>query len=126
MPKISKPLTRAGIVQHLRDRISLSSKDAGQILESVIDTLVSNIVEMKPITIKGFGRFEVKHSPSRPARNPKTGAVVNIEEHYRPTFNMSRAFREKLCKAHIESLSLESTKEQEKKENGESFENDLD
>ncbi|MDR2350178.1 MAG: HU family DNA-binding protein [Deltaproteobacteria bacterium] len=92
----ARKLTRAGLITVLRNRLSLSARDASGILESLINIVIENIVEKKSVTIKGLGHFEVKKTPSRPARNPRTGGYAMVEERLRPSFNMSRHLRDKM------------------------------
>jgi integration host factor subunit alpha len=96
MPKKVTPLTRAELIQILRDRMSLSTRDAGMILESILDCVIDNLSESTPVSIMGFGRFEVRRTPPRPGRNPKTGDFAPVSGRLRPTFGMSKRVRDKM------------------------------
>jgi integration host factor subunit alpha len=105
MAKKLTPLTRAELVQMLRERMSLSSKDAGMILESVLDIITEGLTNKTPVSIMGLGRFEVRSTPDRPGRNPKTGDFAPVTGRLRPSFSMSKRMRDKM------SFFLESDEE---------------
>jgi integration host factor subunit alpha len=92
-----KPLTRAEITEHVRQRLRISAREADDILNSALD-LVAEILEADgQIAIKNLGRFQVKPTPARPGRNPKTGSAVNVPARLRPTFAMSRTLRDHMA-----------------------------
>ncbi|MDR2612292.1 MAG: HU family DNA-binding protein [Deltaproteobacteria bacterium] len=93
------PLTRAEIVRKLHDRLSISSREAGRILEAVIACLSETLAEGRPVTIAGLGRFCVRDTPARPGRNPRTGAYAQVPGRRRPCFSMSRELRERMLRS---------------------------
>jgi integration host factor subunit alpha len=101
------PLTRAELVQILRERLSISSRDANKLIESALDTIAESLAGGGSVSLTGLGRFQVKETPARPGRNPKTGAYAEVPKHYRPTFTMSRHLRDRLLDYGMEQLSLD-------------------
>jgi DNA-binding protein HU-beta/integration host factor subunit beta len=51
------------------------------------------------IELRGFGTFYSKTRKARPARNPKTGEVVNLHERAVPLFKYSRELKSKIGSA---------------------------
>jgi nucleoid DNA-binding protein len=92
----SSSLTRAELVRILRERLSISTKDASCILESALDAITDALAKNSSVTLVGLGRFQVKESPARPGRNPKTGVYAEVPRRLRPTFTMSRSLRERM------------------------------
>ncbi|MDR2405076.1 MAG: HU family DNA-binding protein [Deltaproteobacteria bacterium] len=90
------PLTRAELIEILRDRLSVSLKDANRLIESTLDIIADVMQDKGSVSLAGLGRFQVKLTPARPGRNPKTGAYAEVPGRYRPTFTMSRSLRERL------------------------------
>ncbi|MDR3153533.1 MAG: HU family DNA-binding protein, partial [Deltaproteobacteria bacterium] len=90
------PLTRSDIVRTIRDRLSLSGRDAGRVLQAMIDCLAEAMAEGRTVSIAGLGRFGVRDSPARPGRNPKTGVFAAVPGRRRPYFSMSRVFRNRM------------------------------
>jgi nucleoid DNA-binding protein len=109
------PLTRAEIIQELRDRLSLSGKDAGKILENFLEC-VSEILEGSgQVSLIGLGRFQIKRTPSRPGRNPKTGHSAEVPAKLRPTFTMSRVLRDKMMECWANGTFMGVTKKPREK-----------
>jgi integration host factor subunit alpha len=100
-------LTRAEIIQTLHDCLSISRRDAKDILESFIEILSRGLEEGAQITFTDLGRFQVKPTPSRPGRNPKTGQNVEVPAKNRPCFTMSRNLRTVMAERY-ESLGKDS------------------
>jgi integration host factor subunit alpha len=90
------PLTRAELVQVLRDRVGLSARDASRVLDTTLRVMTDHLAEAGRIQIAELGRFEVRHTPTRPGRNPKTGVAADVPARFRPCFNMSRSLRARM------------------------------
>ncbi|MDR1677032.1 MAG: HU family DNA-binding protein [Deltaproteobacteria bacterium] len=86
-------LTRAEIIQALHERLAISRRDAKEILERFLEILSKSLVDGERISIYELGRFQVKPTPSRPGRNPKTGQPADVPAKNRPSFSMSRNLR---------------------------------
>jgi nucleoid DNA-binding protein len=86
-------LTRAEIIQLLHDRLAISRKDAKEILERFLDVLAKCLEDGERIVLSGLGSFQVRPTPARPGRNPKTGKVANVPAKNRPSFAMSQSLR---------------------------------
>ncbi|MDR1041166.1 MAG: HU family DNA-binding protein [Deltaproteobacteria bacterium] len=93
------PLTRADIIQTIRARLSLSAREAGRVLEAVLDCIVETMEDGRQVTIPGLGRFGMRDTPSRPGRNPKTGVYAEVPGRRKPYFSVSRVFRERLLRS---------------------------
>ncbi|MDR2339940.1 MAG: HU family DNA-binding protein [Deltaproteobacteria bacterium] len=106
MTSTSTPLTRAELIQILRERLSISSKDANRIIESALDAISDSLAKNGTVSLIGLGRFQVKLTPARPGRNPKTGAYAEVPKHFRPTFTMSRSLRDRLMDYGQKHLAL--------------------
>ena len=57
----------------------LSKKDAGVLLDAVFGAMGRAICEEKRFAWPGFGTFTVRERAARSGRNPRTGAVMDIE-----------------------------------------------
>ncbi|MDR2460592.1 MAG: HU family DNA-binding protein [Deltaproteobacteria bacterium] len=102
-------LTRASIIQILRERLSLSAKESSQILEGILDTMVKTLASGKSINLEGLFKMKVEQTPSRPGRNPKTGSYVPIKSRKRISVSISKALRDKiLANAPAEDLNEDS------------------
>lgn len=66
------------LVNALADKTGMTKKDAGEALNTILDTIVDALQRGEKVTITGFGTFEVRHRKERKGRNPQTGAEITI------------------------------------------------
>lgn len=71
-------VTRADIAESVCREIGLSRKDAGDILDMVIDEIKNELIAGKDVKISTFGSFWLKDKTARIGRNPKTGVEAEI------------------------------------------------
>jgi len=71
-------VTRADIAESVCEEIGLSRKDAGDILDMVIDEIKGELISGKDVKISSFGSFWLKKKNARIGRNPKTGVEAEI------------------------------------------------
>jgi integration host factor subunit beta len=60
------------------------------IIEAFLFIITSHLKAGDKIELRGFGVFKVKDRKPRPARNPKTGAVVMLPERKVPVLRFSK------------------------------------
>jgi integration host factor subunit beta len=56
----------------------MTKKDAEQLVEIVLDSIIETLNSGEKIELRGFGSFRVRERNSRKGRNPKTGDAVDI------------------------------------------------
>jgi len=71
-------LTKAEIVDMLNERLDLSKKDIGRIINLFFEIIKVGLRNDEHIELRGFGTFEIKTREEREARNPKTGETVTV------------------------------------------------
>ena len=71
-------LTKANIVNLLKEQLGLPKKDCLKIVNAYFEEISKGLEKGEEIKIPKLGNFVVKHKKSRPGRNPKTGAVIQI------------------------------------------------
>ena len=89
-------LTKANIVNLLRDQLGLPKKDCLKIVNAYFEEISKGLEKGEEIKIPKFGNFVVKHKKSRPGRNPKTGEVYEILDRNVVSFKASKKLRESL------------------------------
>ena len=73
-----KTITRADLVEVLREEVDLSRKECAALLESVLDEIAICLIEDDPVKISNFGSFIVRQKGERMGRNPITGEPYPI------------------------------------------------
>ena len=74
-------LTKAEIIEMIHPDVDVSKKHVHQVLGLFFDAIKAGLFDRKTIEMRGFGTFEVRMRKGRKARNPKTGAAVEVGDH---------------------------------------------
>ena len=65
-------MNRSDLINALKDKVALSRKDAGKVVDTFFDSLKETLAKGERVEIRGFGSFSVKHYKPYTGRNPKT------------------------------------------------------
>ena len=57
---MTKPLTRAGIVESVHNRLRIPKKECAETFETLLGIIKSTLASGEDILISGFGKFNVK------------------------------------------------------------------
>lgn len=86
-------MTRADIAAKIANATGLSKVETETVVEGFILCVIDALKENESIEIRGFGTFKVKERKPRTARNPKTGAKVELGRRFVPMFKVSKEFK---------------------------------
>ena len=89
-------LTKANIVNLLKEQIGLPKKDCLKIVNAYFEEISNGLEKGEEIKIPKLGNFIVKYKKSRPGRNPKTGEPHKISDRNIISFKASKKLRESL------------------------------
>jgi len=89
-------VTKAEIACIVHDRVGLSKKESGLIVDNVLDTIRQAMANGDSVKISGFGNFMVRSKNERRGRNPKTGEEIMITARSVVTFRASHLFKARL------------------------------
>lgn len=79
------------ILKHTGFKVSVLK--AKEIYEDVLTSFADEIVTENGLYLKGIGRINLKPSPERMVRNPKTGEKIIKKEGFRVSFKPSKALK---------------------------------
>jgi integration host factor subunit alpha len=88
-----KTITRVSITEAIYEEIGLSRKDAGDLLDMVIEEIRSELVSGKEVKVTSFGTFSLRKKNARIGRNPKTGKEAEITPRTVISFKPSQLLR---------------------------------
>jgi nucleoid DNA-binding protein len=88
-------LTKAEIIEQIYPQVKVSKKSIHTILDLFFDEIKKGLLDDKVIELRGFGTFEIKLRKGRKARNPKTGASVEVNDHGVAVFRPGRELKQK-------------------------------
>ena len=88
--------TKAALIEELARIMVLPRKEAANIIEHILASIVRAIQRGDKVEIRGFGTFRTRERPGRIGRNPNTGAPLEIPAKRIPFFKPSKELRDLL------------------------------
>lgn len=73
-------MKKSELTANVAEKADLNKKQAGEAIDAVFAEVLRGAVEGGSVTIAGFGTFKVKTRAARTARNPATGAMIEVPE----------------------------------------------
>ncbi|ESQ92795.1 HU family DNA-binding protein [Asticcacaulis benevestitus] len=74
----------------------LTKTVAKAIVDDVLKAITDAAVAGDEVNFPGFGKFKTKETPAREARNPSTGATIQVAAGKKVTFQPAKALKDKL------------------------------
>ena len=87
-------MNKSQLAESAAERAGLSKGDATKALDAVLDTIQSALQSGEKVSLTGFGTFEVRDRAARTARNPQTGAEMQVAASRAPAFKAGKGFKE--------------------------------
>jgi DNA-binding protein HU-beta len=86
-------MNRVDLIELLAQRHELSKAEAGRVLTTVLDAIVTTVKKGDAVTLVGFGTFKQSARSARTGRNPSTGATLKIAATKVPRFTAGAGFK---------------------------------
>lgn len=86
-------LTKAEMIDKLISDLSLSKKDAKDMVEMYFGLISETLVAGENVRISKFGKFTLRDKEARPGRNPKSGEAYEISARRVVTFRSGQKLR---------------------------------
>jgi len=89
-------MNKQGIIDWVHGKLPGGTKaQAEEIVDGIInDAIIGTLKKGEEVSIAGLGIFSVKDRAARTARNPKTGAPVQVAATKVPKFRAAKAFKD--------------------------------
>lgn len=87
-------MNKQGIVERVNEKLGTTKVQAEQVVDTVIDCVVSSLKNGDEVSIAGLGIFSVKKRAARTARNPRTGETVQVKAMNVPKFRAAKALKD--------------------------------
>jgi DNA-binding protein HU-beta len=85
-------MNKTQLVDALAERLG-DRRTAAAAVEGLLETIVDKVRSGETVTLTGFGVFESRARAARVARNPRTGATVEVPATTVPAFRPGTGFR---------------------------------
>lgn len=93
-PPKAEVVTLKHLAGQIGDAHELSPRQAQAVMTGVIELLVTHLKAGDKLRLKGLGVLEVKSRPARTARNPATGAPVQVAASKKIAFRPAKELKE--------------------------------
>jgi len=87
-------MNKQGIVDAVHGKLGGTKVQAEQVVDTVIETIIGTLKKGEEVSIAGLGIFSVKTRAARTARNPRTGAMVQVPSMKVPKFRAAKALKD--------------------------------
>ena len=87
-------MNKTDLIDAIASAADLSKADAGRALDAVVDSITDTLKKGDPVSLVGFGTFQLKHRAAREGRNPQTGATIQIKASNVPSFKAGKALKD--------------------------------
>ena len=89
-------MNKNDLVSKVSDETGLSKSDSAKAIDSVIETITSELKSGGDVRLVGFGTFLVTKRKATTGRNPQTGAEIKIPAANVPKFRAGKSLKESL------------------------------
>ncbi|MFI6296785.1 HU family DNA-binding protein [Nonomuraea sp. NPDC050790] len=80
------------LIDSIAATTGLPKKTVTEVVDAFLGSVQESVAAGNKVSIIGFGSFVLRHSPAREARNPSTGATVQVPEKWTPKFQPGSGF----------------------------------
>lgn len=92
-------ITKKELVYRIASKTNQKKVVAKKIIQHFIDEVINELERGNRLEFREFGVFEIKERAPRVARNPRTGAVVEVPAKKVVHFKAGRLMKERICDA---------------------------
>jgi DNA-binding protein HU-beta len=91
-------VNKSELIEHIAVQSDISKAAATRALEAIILAVKSTLKKGHPVSLVGFGTFDVTKRAARIGRNPRTGEALKIKAAKVPKFRAGKALKDALNK----------------------------
>jgi len=86
-------MNKSELISAIAESSGLSKAAAGRALDATVTAITESLAKGEPVTLIGFGTFEVRDRAARTGRNPRTGEELQIKASKNPAFKAGKALK---------------------------------
>jgi len=87
-------MNKSQLIEALAKHEKLTLKKAEMVVNAIFENMAEALLGDERIEIRGFGSFKVKSYDGYKGRNPKTGAIIEVEGKKLPFFKVGKELGE--------------------------------
>ena len=89
-------MNKRELVEAVAGGTGMSRSAVAEALDAVLEAVAASLAAGEPVSVPGFGTFEVRERGARTGRNPRTGEAIEIAASRVPAFRAGKALRDRL------------------------------
>jgi integration host factor subunit beta len=86
-------MNKADMITALAQKENLTTKDAAEIINTILISITGTLKNGENVEIRGFGSFSIREYNSYTGRNPKTGEKITVKPKKMPFFKPGKDLR---------------------------------
>lgn len=87
-------MNKQGLVDAVHGKLGGTKVQAEEVVDMFITSIVDTLKSGGEVSIAGLGIFSTKTRAARQARNPRTGATINVPAMRVPKFRAAKALKD--------------------------------
>ncbi|MBI2046002.1 MAG: HU family DNA-binding protein [Parcubacteria group bacterium] len=87
-------MNKAAIVDAIHQKLGITKSSAEEATDIFVNSIINTLKSGGEVSIAGLGIFSAKQRAARTARNPRTGATVQVPAMRVPKFRAAKAFKD--------------------------------
>ncbi|MEW6992771.1 HU family DNA-binding protein [Colwelliaceae bacterium MEBiC 14330] len=87
-------MNKGELIAKIAEGADITKASAGRALDSLIETVTSELASGGEVALVGFGTYKVNERAARTGRNPQTGAEIQISAAKVPSFKAGKALKD--------------------------------
>ncbi len=89
-------MNKKELAEVVAEKFDLSKAKAGEVVDTVFESITDALADGKKVEINGFGKFEVKTRAARTGINPQTKEAIEIPATNTPGFKASKSLKDRV------------------------------
>jgi DNA-binding protein HU-beta len=94
MSRWNQTVTKADIIDSLANEHEISKRQAGEIVDLILDEITRALKQGEKVQLIPFGSFVVRERRARTGRNPQTGELLKIAARKVPAFSAGKGLKD--------------------------------
>jgi len=86
-------VNKAELIEQLAKETGLAKKDAGAVVDGMVNVITKTLAKGQPVVITGFGKFETRQRKATTRMNPQTKQRIKTPAKTVPAFKAGKSLK---------------------------------
>lgn len=84
-------MNRVTLEAEVVEKTNISPKIVSQVMAATFEAITEALARGEKVSYAGFASLSLKHRPTRPGKNPKTGEQIIVPERWKVVFRSGKS-----------------------------------